>query len=453
MNLNELQNIISQGENETVEFKQSFSKTVIETLVAFSNTKGGQVLIGIDNSSTVKGVSISEETVQKWLNEIKQNTNPQIIPNVDIFEQEQKFVVALIAIEYPIKPVSYKDKYYKRVQNSNHKMSLSEVANEHLRTISSSWDYYPDPNHKLEHISIEKVEKYIGKYESWNDTKVDYNAIAFLNKQEFLRDGKLTFGAYILFAKELCIVSDIQIGRFKSHTKIIDSLNLDTDIFTELDQINAFIKKHLMVEFIISGNMQREERYDYPLEAIREIIINMLIHRDYRESSGSIIKIYDDRIEFYNPGGLYGGLTLNQLLEFNYKPKSRNKMLAKAFKLIGKVEKYGSGIKRIFTICNNYGVIPPVIKVTENDFEVILYKQKLNVTDNVTNNVTDNVTDNRLKQVLKLIEKQKSISTTQIGKSLNISKRTVLRDIEKLKALNKIKRIGDERTGHWKINK
>ncbi|MCK5169909.1 MAG: putative DNA binding domain-containing protein [Bacteroidales bacterium] len=289
MNKEDIINIINKGESETVEFKSSFSKSVIETIVAFSNTEGGNILIGINDRKEIIGVSITDETIQKWINEIKQNTSPQVIPYVDVFNIDNKNVVALNVIEYPIKPVSYKDKFYKRVLNSNHKMSLTEVTNEHLRTINGSWDYFPDPNHTLEHISLQKVEKYIKEYRDKNDTSINYSAINFLNKQEILKDGKLTFGAYLLFAKELCIISDVQVGRFKGSTKIIDSLSLDTDIFTELDEILTFIKKNLMVEFIITGNAAREERYDYPLKAIREIVINLLIHRDYRNPSGSII--------------------------------------------------------------------------------------------------------------------------------------------------------------------
>ena len=229
MTKHDLNNIILNGESETVEFKLTFNKGVIETLVAFSNTKGGKVLIGVKNDKTIVGVTISEETVQKWVNEIKQNTEPNIIPDTDIIEMDNNQVVVLSVVEYPIKPVNFRNKYYKRVSNSNHIMSLTEVANKHLQTINSSWDYYPDPNHNFEHISFEKVEKYIKEYEKWNDTTVDYGAVHFLEKQEFIRNGKLTFGAYILFARDICVVSDLQIGRFKSPTKIIDNLNLDTE--------------------------------------------------------------------------------------------------------------------------------------------------------------------------------------------------------------------------------
>ena len=447
----QLHNLISQGESETLEFKASFTKAVIETLVAFSNTHGGQVLIGVDDDGYIKGVSITEETVQKWINEIKQSTSPQVVPNIDVLYLNNKVIVNLTVIEFPVKPVSFKERYYKRVLNSNHKLTLSEIANEHLRTINSSWDFYPDTNHSIEHISIDKVENYIRKYENWNDTIVDFGAIEFLEKQEFLRDGKLTFGAYLLFADDLCIISDIQIGRFKSPTKIIDSLDIDTDIFTELDLIIAFIKKHLMVEFIITGNPQREERYDYPLDAIREIVINMLVHRDYRNSSGSIIKIYDDRIEFYNPGGLFGDLTKEKLLNFNYQPQARNKMLAKAFKLIGKVEKYGSGIKRIFTICKIYGVIEPQININNNSFEVILFKEIKNVVDDVVDDVVGDVVDSKLAEIIRLIKLDSRISASKIAKKMNISTRTAQRYIKELRDNNSIIRIGNDKTGHWEV--
>jgi len=90
MTQTDLQNIIKSGESDTVEFKQSFNKTVIETLVAFSNSNGGRVLIGVDNTGAIKGVSITEESVQKWINEIKQNTEPQIIPDTETISIEEK---------------------------------------------------------------------------------------------------------------------------------------------------------------------------------------------------------------------------------------------------------------------------------------------------------------------------------------------------------------------------
>ncbi len=100
MTSNQLTSLIQRGETETVEFKQSFNKAVIETLVAFSNTKGGQVLVGVKNDKTITGVDITEETVQMWINEIKGKTAPPLIPNAEIIPFNEKSIVVLSVQEY-----------------------------------------------------------------------------------------------------------------------------------------------------------------------------------------------------------------------------------------------------------------------------------------------------------------------------------------------------------------
>lgn len=127
MNQKELQNIISKGENQQVEFKTSFSDAVIETLVAFSNTNGGVVLIGVSDENEIKGVQTGKETTVKWINEIKNKTTPSLIADIDIVELIGFKIVVLTVIEYPIKPISFKGKYFKRVANSNHLLSVDEI--------------------------------------------------------------------------------------------------------------------------------------------------------------------------------------------------------------------------------------------------------------------------------------------------------------------------------------
>ncbi len=457
-------NILPTSESEQVEFKTSFNEDVIISLVAFSNTKGGVVYVGVSDNAEVKGVQLSKETIVEWVNEIKNKTLPQLIPDAEIISIDGKNVIALIISEYPIKPISSRGRFYKRIKNSNHLMSIGEIANEHLKTINSSWDYYVDPNHGLDAISEDKVERFVRKIEQRTQNKIQFQPIEFISKMEIIREAKLTFGGFLLFAKDYCLISDIQVGRFKSDITIIDSISFNTDLFTEVDDVIAFIKKHLMIEYIITGNPERTERFDYPLDAIREIVINMIVHRDYRESSGSIIKIFDDRIEFYNPGKLYGGTTIQDLLSGNYASKSRNKLIAKAFKEVGLIERYGSGIIRIRNICKDYGVVEPSFNEIANGFMVTLFNKKINITantintpadnviDSVTDNVTDNVTDKRLSQILEHFAMNNKLSTSKLGNMLGVSKMTILRDIEILKNKGIVRRVGSSKGGNWEIN-
>ncbi len=444
--------MIPKSESLHAEFKTSFSDEVIITLVAFSNAKGGAVYIGVTDKAEVKGTDIGKETMQNWANEVKNKTSPQIIPDVEVMDLDKKTVIVLSVPEYPIKPVSFRGRFYKRNGNANHLMSIDEIANEHLKTINTSWDYYINPNHTPEAISYNKVSRFIHKIEKRTQSEIPITPMEFLSKMEMLREGKLTFGGYLLFVSDYCPISDVQVGRFKSDITIIDSLSLNTDLFTEVDEIIAFIKKHLMVEYIITGEPQRTERFDYPLDAIREIVINMVVHRDYRDSSASIIKILDDRIEFYNPGNLYGGITIDDLLSGNYSSKTRNKLIAKAFKEVGLIERYGSGIRRIIDICSNYRVKQPVFEEVFNGFRVVLFKEKTDVTKDVTIDVTKDVTkEDRMAKILQLFKENPSLTTVEIATILHLTKRTLLRDIDQLKKENKLKRVGGRKNGKWLI--
>ena len=434
--------ILPTVESDQVEYKTSFSDDVIVTLVAFANAIGGDVYIGVTDKVIVKGVVVGKETLQNWINEVKNKTAPQLIIDAKLITIHGKVVVKLSIPEYPIKPVALKGKYYKRIGNSNHLMSVDEIANEHLKTMNTSWDFYVDPNHSTENISFDKVSRFIQNIEQRTQNKIQYSRIDFLSKMEMLRDGKLTFGAYLLFVSDYCTISDIQIGRFKSDISIIDSESLNADLFTEVESIIAFIKKHLMVEYIITGEPQRIERFDYPLDAIREIVINMIVHRDYRDSSGSVIKIFDNRIEFYNPGKLYGGITIPDLLSGHYTSKSRNKLIAKAFKELGLIERYGTGIRRVQNICKDYGLIDPLFEEVANGFQVVIFKQKSK--KQVSEGVSEGVSE-----LLKLIESSPGKRMPYYASVLKIPKKTLERWFQQLRQTKKIEFRGFPKTGGY----
>jgi ATP-dependent DNA helicase RecG len=176
--------------------------------------------------------------------------------------------------------------------------------------------------------------------------------------------------------KENSLLSTIELGRFQSPTVIKDALTIKTDLIAEVEAVMDFIKKHLNKEYIITGKAQREERWTYPLDALREIVLNMIVHRDYAKSSDSIIKIFDNRIEFYNPGRLLPGLTVKKLLKGDYVSNVRNKQVAEIFKEMGLIEKDGSGIKRILTAFKSCGLKPPSFKEYGDGFMVIAFSGK-----------------------------------------------------------------------------
>lgn len=451
MEINDISQLILKGENQTCEFKANFNADTIETLVAFANSKGGNVLIGISDKGKIVGTKTNNESVQNWINEIKSKTTPQLIAEADTVVIDNKTIVLLFMPEYPIKPVAVRGKYFKRVGNSNHLMTISEVVNLHLSAFNTSWDFYLNNRFTIEDISLDKVQNAIDKFNK-RGRNIDDDPMTFLYKNNLLREGKITNAALLLFSVRDTVFSTIEMGRFQTEIIIKDSSRSKSDVITQLDQTTDFITKHINKEIIISGNPQNTERWQYPIEAVREIVANMIVHRDYSLSSDSIIKIFDDRIAFFNPGGLPHNVTVEDLLSFKYKSNPRNKLIADFFKDLGIIEKYGSGIKRIVTYCQNYGLPAPKFDNLSDGFEVTLFTHKTsNVTDDVTDDVTGDVTDRRLQLIINSILSNNKLSTAQLAKLLHVSKRTILRDIEKLKKNGKLIRIGSEKGGHWEV--
>ena len=143
--MNHLQSLIQQGESEHLEFKASFGKEAI----------------------------------------------------AEIYHHEDKTIIALSVISYPIKPISFKGKYYKRVHNANHLMDLNEIANEHLKTINLSWDFARDPSHDINDISLKKVNRFIENSNRFRDYPINDDPLTVLKKFELVRDNTISFGCFL----------------------------------------------------------------------------------------------------------------------------------------------------------------------------------------------------------------------------------------------------------------
>jgi len=156
-----LQELVGSGESETLEYKEKFDERTLETVVAFANTKGGIVLIGISDNGTVKGIQLGKESLKNWANKISQSTEPRVIPDIEVYELDGKSIVAIRIKEYPIKPVSLKGRCYKRAGNSNRIITLQEIAQMHLHSTGMSWDKIQARDENINDIDPEKVKRYI----------------------------------------------------------------------------------------------------------------------------------------------------------------------------------------------------------------------------------------------------------------------------------------------------
>lgn len=170
-------------EDDKTEFKSSFSEATIESLVAFANVKGGKVVVGVDDKGIpVNGFTIGRESLQKWINEVKTKTQPSIIPDAEIIKINGKEVVCLKINEFPVKPVSFRGRYFKRVNNSNHQLSVIEIAELSLESLQISWDSYPANGISITDLDLKKVDLFIEKVNGAGRFILEGSALESLEK-------------------------------------------------------------------------------------------------------------------------------------------------------------------------------------------------------------------------------------------------------------------------------
>ncbi|MDO9037540.1 MAG: putative DNA binding domain-containing protein [Lutibacter sp.] len=440
-------------ENQHIEFKTSFSDAVIETLCAFANAGGGSVYVGLDDAGKpVANFNIGKETIPNWINEVKNKTQPSIIADIQSLMIQGKEVVCLRVNEFPVKPVSFKGRYYKRVNNSNHQLSAIEITNLSMQSLQLSWDSYPAQGKSFDDLDVHKVTSFFEKVNARGRFKLEGSWLENLQKLKLVGAQGITNAAWLLFAKENTGYN-VHLGRFKTPSTIIDDRMLNGTLFEAVEETMRYLIGQIKVAFEIKGMpTQRTEIFEYPLPALREIVLNTIIHGDYLSPIDIQIKIYDQKITFYNPGTLYGNLTVEELKKDNYQANARNKLLAEAFYLTGDIEKYGSGFIRIRKELKEYPTMKMEFSEIPNGFLASLSytKQKTSlVHDNVTEDVTEDVTDNRRNAIVELIKKNNKITTTEIANEMGVVRRTIARDIELLKRSGVIVRVGSDKHGFW----
>lgn len=409
--------------------------------------EGGKVLIGVDNNGKPTGLDIGPESEQRYLNDIKTATYPQIIPRITSTKVKGKDILLFEISEYPIKPVAYKNRYYKRVKNSNHVLGLDEIVDLQQQSLNLSFDAFP-LKEELSSLSQAMMDRFFEKVNSTGRANLRDDPLANLTKLKMIQNGKPTLAAMLLFGNH---GYSIHMGRFKSPETIIDDLMLKDPLPVAIEEAMIFIKKHITLSFDFDGSLKRKEIWQYPLEALRELLLNAVIHRDYRNTSDIIIKIFDDRILFTNPGKLYGNLTVEDLKRNDYVAAHRNRLLAEAFYLTGDIEKYGTGFIRVRELLKMSSNMALSID-EKGDFLMV---GVATVTPAKTPTKTPSKTVVPLtaleEKIFNEIKKKNTVTFGQIAATLAISLHTVAEYIQKLKTKGVIKRQGGTRAGYWEI--
>ena len=171
-------------------------------MVAFANACGGAVYIGISNKGRITGIALGKETLQNWINEVKNKTTPQIIPDVEVLNLGDKTLVEVKIPEYPVKPISYRGRFYKRSGNSNHLLSVREISDLYLQSLQNSWDSYLYSGATLNDLDLSKITEFIARVNEVKRFSLPSDPGEAMKKLNMVRQNTPTNAAMILFAKQ-----------------------------------------------------------------------------------------------------------------------------------------------------------------------------------------------------------------------------------------------------------
>jgi len=359
--------LLRRTEGKNLEFKRDLSSPggFLRTVVAFANTTGGVILIGVeDRTRHVRGVTDPLDLEERVVNLISDSIKPRLLPDVELLSYRNIHVLAVEVFPSPARPhylarEGLQRGTYARVGSSNRLADAALVAEMRRYTTGESFDEGPLPALNSEAVDFQAASESFAPARTL--TPNNLHTLRLLTPHQ----GSMvpTVGGILLFGVDrLAHFPDawIQAGRFAGIDKatIVDHLDIKTPLVRAIEDAVAFVQKHALHGVEI-GQVRHQDRWSVPIVAVREAIINAVAHADYSQRGAPIrLAIFANRIEVENPGLLPFGLTLDDLPQGI--SKLRNRTIGRVFHELGLVEQWGSGVQRMIATCREAGLAPPV---------------------------------------------------------------------------------------------
>lgn len=419
-------------ENKTTEYKREYVDDIKNTIIAFANCDGGTLYIGIDDDGSICGVEDVDGTMLRVTNAIRDAVRPDITMFIECRNEYMggKPVVAVVVQRGTARPYYLYGKgirpegVYVRQGASTVPATDAAILNMIKETSGDSYEAARSLNQQL---TFEKAREFFQK------RNVEFEQAQMRTLHLIGEDQTYTNLAFLL--SDQCTHS-LKLAVFEGSKKSVfkDRCELSGSILKQLEDAFDYIDRYNRTRAEFSG-LDRIDMRDYPAEAVREALLNAIVHRDYSFSSSTLISIFEDRIEFVTIGGLVKGITLDDVkLGVSV---LRNQYLASVFYRLRLIEAYGTGILKINECYDEYAV-KPVIETTNNAFKITLPNTNFYIEKNksdsssVEGSVKLTKKQERLQKVLELCRSKGSIVRTDVETALNVSQSTailLLRDL------------------------
>lgn len=499
-------------ERQNIEWKQSWHDDYLKWICGFANAIGGVIYIGKDNDGNVVGLTDYQKLLEDIPNKVRNTMG--IICDINLLEEHSLKYIEIKVNPYSV-PVSLRGRYYYRSGSAKMEMTGVELNEFLLKKAGKTWDDVVEEGASVMDIDEPSVEKLIADSHGKGrlpDTK-GLSTFQVLEKLQLTEGDKLKRAALVLFGKNPAKFYpnvEVRIGRFG-----VDAADLRFQVVVEgnlvqmLDEVQIQLNNKFLVRPVSFKGMHRIEEDSYPVAALREMLLNALVHRTYMGAHVQL-RVYDDRLSIWNEGTLPNGLSLDDLKKEHHS-RPRNPKIAKVCFMAGYIDTWGRGTLKIMDACKEAGLAEPDIKEINGGIAVTLYVRKNKVISEEIRNdfgitserirkefgsiaerigtepsknkaflqnhfktfshyLVENfgITSEKLRDSFGIASEKKlpnplhalfiiaifpEVTAIQIGKILGVSDRSVETYFQKLKSEGMIDRIGGNKEGSWQIKR
>ena len=436
-------------ENKTTEFKREYIDDIKNTVIAFANCDGGTIYIGIHDDGSICGVADVDGTRLRVANAIRDAIRPDITMFVEYTSEimENKNIICVRVQRGTARPYYLHGKGI-RPEGVYVRQGASSVPASSAAILSmikeTSGDSYEEARSLNQQLTFEATQEFFSK------RKVDLGPTQMRTLSMIGNDGTYTNLAYLLSDQS---AHSIKLAVFEGDKKSVfkDRSECFGSLFSQLDEAYRFIDRHnrTRAEFI---GLDRVDIRDYPTAAIREALLNAIVHRDYSFSGSILIRIFDDRMEFVTIGGLVKGITLEDInLGISV---LRNERLANIFYRLNLIEAYGTGILKI-NECYTDNAEKPRIEVTDNAFKIILpninyYTEKK--TSEEVPPTAKTKKDDRKNAVIALCRKNEAVTRKDIETALGLSQASAISLLREMSESGTLIKTGKGKNLKYRLN-
>ena len=469
------------NEDQHTEWKASWRDEFLKWLCGFANAQGGVLEVGRNNDGQVVGIEDADRLMEELPNKLRDLLG--IVADIELLDEDGRSYLRIVVEPYPV-PISYRGEYHYRSGTTKQVLRGAALDRFLLSKTGKCWDAVPVPNVGVDDLDAAALARFRKRAARANrlETSVlkEEGDSGLIEKLRLMESQYLKRAAVLLFhpdPERFFTGASIKIGYFDSETELRYHDEVRGDLFVQVSKTMDLLMTKYLKAVISYEGIQRFETYPVPEGALREAVLNAVVHRDYAVAAQIQIRVYADRLRIWNPGGLPENWSLERFLG-QHPSQPSNPDIANAFFRAGEVESWGRGIQRIFEACREADIPEPAIQVepqigiefvfSEAYVESVVATgirstviadgrtdrdtgKTTQETTQTTQETTQETTQTTQEKILALLRENPELTRKALAARIGITSDSAKYHLDNLKKADRIRHVGSTKKGRWEI--